>query len=156
MQGGYGGAVYERLLDNGIEAHKFKGAEKATARTRDGGLKFTNKRTEAYWRFREALDPDQDGGSPIMLPPDQKLAGQLCGVTFTMTPQGIAAEDKIAVIKRLGRSPDKADAVVMAWYRGVTGGYQRQMYGQEGNGGKPFPKVHHGYESRKRYLRRPN
>ena len=25
-----------------------------------------------------------------------------------------AAEDKVAVIKRLGRSPDKADAVIMA------------------------------------------
>ena len=74
-------------------------------------------------------------------------------VRFQMTPNGIAAEDKIAVIKRLGRSPDKADAVVMAWYRGVTGGYQRQMYGQSGNGGKPLPKVHRGYEARKRYLR---
>ncbi len=46
-----------------------------------------------------------------------------------------------------------ADAVVMAWYRGVTGGYQRQMYGQQGNGGKPFPKVIHAYEHRKRRRR---
>ena len=98
MQGGYGGAVYERLMDNGITAYKFKGAEKAMGRTRDGSLRFVNKRTEAYWRLREALDPDQPGGSPIMLPSDQKLAAQLCSVHFTMTPNGIAAEDKIAVI----------------------------------------------------------
>ncbi len=58
------------------------------------------------------------------------------------------------MIKRLGRSPDKADAVVMVWYRGVTGGYQRQMYGQPGNGKRPIPKVIHAYESRKRFLRR--
>ena len=58
------------------------------------------------------------------------------------------------MIKRLGRSPDKADAVVMAWYKGVTGGYQRQMYGQPGNGKRPFPKMIHAYESRKRFLRR--
>ena len=89
-----------------------------------------------------------------MLPPDQKLAAQLCSVRFQMTPNGIAAEDKIAVIKRLGRSPDKADAVVMAWYRGVTGGYQRQMYGQQGDGKRPFPKVIHGYENRKGCRRR--
>ncbi len=42
----------------------------------------------------------------------------------------------------------------MAWYRGVTGGYQRQMYGQPGNGKRPIPKVIHAYESRKRFLRR--
>ena len=150
MQGGYGGAVYERLMDNGITPYKFKGAEKAVGRTRDGNLHFVNKRTEAYWRLREALDPDQPGGSPIMLPLDQKLAGQLCSVRFTMTPNGIAAEDKIGVIKRLGRSPDKADAVIMCWYKGVTGGYQRQMWGVPGQAGRPFPKVIRAYESRKR------
>jgi hypothetical protein len=154
MQGGYGGAVYERLLDNGIEAFKFKGAEKAAGRTRDGSLRFVNKRTEAYWRLREALDPDQPGGSPIMLPPDQKLAAQLCSVRFSITPNGIAAEDKISVIKRLGRSPDKADAVVMAWYKGVTGGYQRQIWNVPGSGGRPFPKVIRGYESKKKRWRR--
>ena len=151
MQGGYGGAVYERLMDNGIAAYKFKGAEKAAGRTRDGSLRFVNKRTEAYWRLREALDPDQAGGSPIMLPPDQKLAAQLCSVRFQMTPNGIAAEDKIAVIKRLGRSPDKADAVVMAWYRGVTGGYQRQMWGVPGQGGRPLPRVNRGHENKRRH-----
>ncbi len=128
MQGGYGGAVYERLMDNGVTAYKFKGAEKAMGQTQSGSLKFVNKRSEAYWRVREALDPDQPGGSPVMLPPDQKLAAQLCSVHFTMTAQGIAAEDKISVVKRLGRSPDRADAVVMCWYRGVTGDQRRQMW----------------------------
>ena len=28
----------------------------------------------------------------------------------------------------------------MAWYRGVTGGYQRQLYGQQGNGGRPLSR----------------
>ena len=50
-----------------------------------------------------------------MFPNDAKLAAQLCSVRFQMTAQGIAAEDKVSVIKRLGRSPDKADALVMAW-----------------------------------------
>ena len=43
-----------------------------------------------------------------MLPNDAKLAAQLCSVRFQMTAQGIQAEDKVAVVKRLGRSPDKA------------------------------------------------
>ena len=62
MQGGYGAATFERLKDNGITAHAFRGAEKAMGRARDGKLRFTNKRTEAYWRFREAL------GAPLRHP----------------------------------------------------------------------------------------
>ncbi len=101
--------------------------------------------------MREALDPDQPGGRPISLPPDQKLAGQLCSVRFTMTPNGIAAENKVHVVKRLGRSPDRADAVVMSWYRGTVGGHQRSMWGY-GNGpyDKPLPKVMRGHEAKKR------
>lgn len=145
MQGGYGAAAFERLKDNGIHAYSFKGVEKATGRTRDGKLRFVNKRTEAYWRMREALDPDQPGGSPIALPPDQKLAGQLTAVHYEMTANGIKAEDKIEVVKRLGGSPDKADAVVMAWYRGSTGGHQRLMWGYgAGPYDKPRPKVIQG------------
>ncbi len=105
-------------------------------------------RTEAYWRIREALDPDQSGGSPIMLPNDAKLAAQLCSVRFQMSANGIQAEDKVSVIKRLGRSPDKADALVMAWYKGVTGSYQRRLYGGS-EAVSPY-KVVHGYEQRKR------
>ncbi len=87
-----------------------------------------------------------------MFPNDAKLAAQLSSVRFSMTAQGIAAEDKVAVIKRLGRSPDKADAVVMAWYKGVTGGYQRRLYGASEAVSKY--KVVHGYEQRKKRLRR--
>ena len=66
--------------------------------------------------------------------------------------QGIAAEDKVAVIKRLGRSPDKQDALVMAWHRGVTGGYQRRLYGAS-EAVSPY-KVVRAYEQRKRRFRR--
>jgi hypothetical protein len=127
MGGGYGAAAFERLKDNGVEAYPFKGAEKAIGRTRDGRLGFTNRRTGAYWRLREALDPDQDGGSCIALPPNRKLAGQFTAVHFEMTINGIKAETKEEMVKRLGRSPDPADAVVMALYRGVTGSLRRQM-----------------------------
>jgi hypothetical protein len=30
-------------------------------KTKDGSLAFANKRAEAWWKFREALDPDQPG-----------------------------------------------------------------------------------------------
>ncbi len=34
--------------------------------------------------------------------------------------------------KRLGRAPDRVDAVVMSWYRGVTGDRRRQMWSDTG------------------------
>ena len=65
--------------------------------------------------------------------PEARL-GQLTAVRFEMTPNGIKAENKEDVVKRLDRSPDRADAVVMCWYRGVTGAYARKLYGIDGSG----------------------
>ncbi len=41
----------------------------------------------------------------------------------------------------------------MAWYKGVTGGYQRRLYGASEAGGSPYKAIH-AYENRKRRLRR--
>lgn len=125
MGGGYGGDTFQRLVDNGLEEHivAYKGAASTPRRTEDGKLRFSNTRIAAYWKFREALNPDQPGGSPIALPPDNELVSDLTAVRSKQTPNGIApAEDstKEEVTKRLGRSPDKGDAVVMAWWGGKT------------------------------------
>jgi hypothetical protein len=125
MGGGYGSGVWECLLDNvdRDDLVPYRGMDGSSSRTKDGKLGFVNKRSEAYWKFREALDPDQPNGSPIALPEDPELLGDLTAVTFEVTPRGIkllpkdAAEGK-SVKKRLGRSPDKGDAVVMAWSAG--------------------------------------
>lgn len=129
MGGGYGGPLYEHLRDNDIETVAYKGAEESTRRSRDGKLKFTNKRSAAYWLFREALDPSQPGGSPIQLPDDRRLFAGLTAPTFEVTPNGIKVEPKVkrnekgsvtgGVLAKLGFSPDEADAVVMAWYEGA-------------------------------------
>jgi hypothetical protein len=128
MGGGYGGPLYEHLKDNDIECASYKGAEGSTRRSRDGKLKFVNKRSAAYWLFMEALDPGQPGGSPIQLPEDRRLFAGLTAPTFEVTPNGIKLEPKVkrnekgqvtaGVMAKLGFSPDEADAVVMAWYEG--------------------------------------
>jgi hypothetical protein len=116
--GGYGGAVMLRLRDNDIAPFSFNGAAASTAKTRDGQLRFANKRAEAWWKFREALDPDQDGGSPVSLPPDPQLRADLAAPTYEVTARGILIESKDALRKRLGRSPGKGDAVVMCLSEG--------------------------------------
>jgi len=119
MGGGYGGPMYEALVRNDIPCRRYKGAENTTKRSRDGQLKFVNKRSAALWLFREALDPGQPGGSPIQLPPgDSRLVADLTAPTFEFTPRGIKAESKEDVCKRLGRSTDRGDAVMMAWFEG--------------------------------------
>lgn len=120
MGGGYGGAAKERLNDNNIEVRPFIGAAESGQRTRDKQLTFYNKRSESYWRLREALDPDQMGGSPIALPPDPRLLADLTAPRWRLTPRGILIEEKAELAKpeRLGHSPDDGDAVVMSWSEG--------------------------------------
>jgi hypothetical protein len=126
LGGGYGGPLYEHLKANNIECRGFKGAESTNRRSRAGNLAFVNKRSAAYWLFREALDPDQPGGSPIQLPRDPRLLAGLTAPRFEVTPNGIRLEAKSrrasggtpGVKERLGFSPDEADAVVMAWFEG--------------------------------------
>ncbi len=118
MGGGYGGPLYEHLKANEVEVYPYKGAEGTTRRSVEGKLHFANKRSAAYWAFREALDPGQPGGSPIALPRDQKLLADLTAPTFEPTPNGIRVEPKEKVCERLGRSTDRGDAVVMAWFEG--------------------------------------
>jgi hypothetical protein len=113
---GTGGMAYQHLRDTGIEpVTAYRGMDESIRRTVDKQLAFFNKRSEAYWRFREALDPGQDGGSPIALPDDPKLVADLTAPTWELSPRGIKVEPKAKVVDKLGRSPDRGDAIVMAW-----------------------------------------
>jgi hypothetical protein len=113
--GGYGGAVTQRLADNNIPATPFNGARESNEVTNDAAkLAFYNKRAEAWWRFREALNPDQEGGSAICLPHDDELKADLASVHWEMTARGIKIEAKDDIRRRIGRSPGKGDAIVLA------------------------------------------
>jgi hypothetical protein len=129
MGGGYGTAMYGILKANGIEVAGYKGSEKYAGKTKDGKLGFYNTRSAALWRLRDALDPGQPGGSTIMLPPDKVLTADLTAPTLDMEFNGIKIESKEKVCERLGRSTDRGDAVMMAWWKGrkaanMVGGFQ--------------------------------
>lgn len=152
MGGGYGGGIYEQLKGNEIETVAYKGAASSAVRTKDRQMKFVNKRSETIWRFREALDPDQEGGSPIALPPDPKLVADLTAPTWQPVSMGggmaIRVEAKEHVCERLGRSTDRGDAVVMAWSAGlrnqnIQGGFAAGRHRQQ-------PQVVMGHQSARR------
>ena len=155
MGGGFGASMYEQLRSNDIEAIAYKGSSGSQRRTKDGSLKFFNMRSEVIWSFRDALDPDQPGGSPIMLPPDPKMVADLTAPTLDMEFNGIKVESKEDVCDRLGRSTDRGDAVVMAWSRGakMTSHYREwKESAADGFLGRPRvpPKVVLGHQSARR------
>jgi hypothetical protein len=116
--GGYAGAIIERLKDNGVDFYRFNGNNSATSKALHSGLQFLNKRAEAWWKFREALDPNQDGGSIIALPPDTELRADLTAPTWDCINGKIRIQSKDDLRKVLGRSTNKGDAVVMALVEG--------------------------------------
>lgn len=121
MGGGYGGSVFDHLRANEVNVQSYKGSEAATRRTKDKQLAFYNKRAQAYWQFREALDPSQPNGSPIALPDDPELLSDLTAPCFSIDARGIKITTKEDLVSSLGRSPDKGDAVVMSWQAGQRG-----------------------------------
>lgn len=113
---GVGASAYDMLQAQGIPVRAVNFAEASNEMDKSGQLAFVNKRAEYYWRFREALDPN--GGDEIALPVDRELRADLCAARWKMTVRGIQIESKEDIKKRLGRSPDCADAVVMAAHDG--------------------------------------
>lgn len=111
---GYAGAAIERFKENDIPYTRFNGQSASSSTALNSGLKFYNKRAEAWWKFREALDPTQMGGSVIALPPDEELKNDLTAPTWDLKSAKILVEPKEDIRERLGRSPDKGDAVIMA------------------------------------------
>lgn len=142
--GGWGADCYAHLRENGIDAKSYMGIKPSGMRTANRQHGFVNIRSAAYWLFREALDPSQPQGSTIALPPDRGLLADLCAARYTLTPRGYAVEAKADVCKRLGRSTDRGDAVIMSWWDGMK--QANVEGGWKGKRSSRRPQVHLGYE----------
>jgi hypothetical protein len=167
LGGGYGNGVYEHLkVTNRIECMGYKGAAGTTKRTNTKKHKFSNIRSAAYWGMREALDPDQPGGSSVELPPDKRLMAGLCAPSYETNGDTISIEAKSknedgkkGVVERLGWSPNEADAVVMAWWGGarmITHALEwiADAHSEHGVGLRPaMPKVVLGHSAARRTRR---
>jgi hypothetical protein len=116
---GVGASVYDILhtqqMRNPKDASPVVGvnvADRSTAKDKSRKFGFVNKKAELWWKFREALDPDN--GQDIALPPDSELVADLTSARWVLQTNGIAVESKEHIKKRIGRSPDKADALILA------------------------------------------
>lgn len=111
---GIGSSAYDIARARGVSVIPVNFSHSSDATDRSGTLHMVNTRAACYWAFREALSPDSSWA--IMLPPDPELEADLCAARWVPQTNGIKIESKEDIKKRLGRSPDCADAVVLSWY----------------------------------------
>jgi hypothetical protein len=114
--GGVGASAFDISRGLGLRVVGINFGAGSDARDKTGSFGFMNLRAEMYWRFREALAPEAE--EPIALPPDGELEADLAAPKWTMRLSGVQVESKDDIKKRIGRSPDRADAVVLAKHSG--------------------------------------
>ena len=94
---GVGSSPYDILVSNGYNVSGFLGGSASYFTDAAGVMEFRNRRAEAWWKFREALDPNSD--EDIALPPDSELMADLTAPTWTADTSGILIESKDAIKK---------------------------------------------------------
>lgn len=101
---GVGGGVTDQLREKGFKVTAFNGAEEAIEDDQ-----YPNARSESWFRLSEQVeDIDLDG--------DEQLAADLLAPKYKLDSNGRrVVEPKDKTKKRLGRSPDRADAVLLAF-----------------------------------------
>lgn len=109
---GVGASPYDFLQSANQHVLGVNVSEKAMGTDKSGRLRFMNQRSELWWRFREALDPDNNTG--IALPPDEQLRKDLCAPKWKVQGSVIQVESRDDIISRIGRSPDWASAYILA------------------------------------------
>ena len=113
---GIGAGVHDRLWEQGYNSLPVNVAEATDLTDETGTQGFVNLRSALWWCYgRELLDPRNP--EPIALPPNDLLTGDLTAPHYTRTSRGkIKVESKDEIRKRIGRSTDSADAVLLAFY----------------------------------------
>lgn len=108
---GLGAGVVDRGKEvMGGQADRVKGINVAEAAVDEE--RFANKRAEGYWRLREAFETQQ-----IMIPDDDELIGELMSIKYKVVNSNgkIKIEEKEEAKKRLGKSPDLADSLMLTY-----------------------------------------
>lgn len=118
---GIGAGVFDRLDeltydDDGEYSPGIVGVNVGESPSSDSAKKqFHNLRAEIYWTLREKFRP-QDGRSRISIPDDPDLKRELQELRYRISSERkIRIEEKEKMKERIGRSPDKADALALAF-----------------------------------------
>ena len=126
---GVGGGVHDRLLelqgsehnDNWIDTDIVPVNVGEAPRGWIGDVeakdRFFNLRAQLHWHLRLLFKPDKKGRSQISIPDDPELKKQLGEIRYKYSSERkIKIEAKADMKKRLGVSPDKGDALGLAFW----------------------------------------
>jgi len=118
---GIGAGVVDRLREQKMRVEPFNASSASSRKDVTGELGFVNARAASWWNLRDLLDPAQ--GSKLCLPPNDRLLGDLTAAHWKVISGGkIQVESKDDIKKRIGRSTDYGDAVIMAFWP-ASGGF---------------------------------
>lgn len=109
---GYGASTFDSLNGMYQNVIPINAAAASNYRDRSGKLLMRNLRAEYYWRMREALDPVH--GDDVALPPGNDILADLCVARYEVKTSGVMIESKDDIKKRIGRSPDKGESILLA------------------------------------------
>jgi hypothetical protein len=122
---GVGSSPYDSCKKMGWSVMPINGGGAAVDRNgrpitdRTGLLRFKDMNAMLAWKLMESLDPQYN--PTLMLPPDPKLKAELCSIRRASIDGGVVTiESKKEIKKRLGRSPDRADAVKYALLQSIS------------------------------------
>lgn len=120
---GLGAGVYDRVnevwkdgelrlpIEKKLPAIPINVANGTKLRDKSGEMVFNRLRDYMWWHMRELLEDDD---AQVALPPDENLTRDLVAPKWGQTSTGkVRVEEKEEIKKRLGRSTDTGDAVVM-------------------------------------------
>lgn len=103
---GLGAGVHDRFVQEQYESYPYNAGAGATDPDQ-----FINARAESYWNMRE----DMEAGLIDLDPDDDLLLAELEQIKYKIVGKKVQIEDKDKIKKRLGRSPDHADAACISY-----------------------------------------
>ena len=109
---GAGTSVVDILRSNHIgKVVDIHAGSKSRARSRELRARFANLRAQYHFRFRESLMEE-----PLAIPKGVEIQADLCAPRYGIQVRGIMVEEKDEIRKRIHRSPDKGEAILLCWH----------------------------------------
>lgn len=109
---GLGHGIGGRLKERQFNVGSFKAGMQA-----NDPDQYRDAKAEAFYGLRRRFEQDR-----IALPQDEALFAELLATEYTQGSDGrLKVRPKSEIRERLGRSPDRADALAMAYYPHLTG-----------------------------------
>lgn len=137
---GVGAQPYGHLMRSGHQVLGINVGDPSGGTTVDGNVRFFNRRSELWWRMREALDPNANTG--IALPPSRELLADLCAPKWELRGGVIKVQSREEIVKSLGRSPDYGSAYCLAMIETMKSRDARALLrGAQGREYDPFRDI---------------